>query len=102
MKNMYDMEHRTTQDSNLVLQLQQQFLVCAAGNICSNAITLALSKDKNPINEIVMTLKNFLTEGRATMPNGTSFTVIEGRLQDKKVLVVLYVNDFKDVHKLTF
>ena len=103
MTNPFKMEHSTIQDTGLHNQLIQQFIAAhPEDDIIYGAVSLAMSKNKNPLLDVLAKVKSYLTYGRVVSPSDSNDFVITGLLDDKDVMVWVSVKYFDDVHRIKF
>ena len=101
MKNPYDMEHASCQDTGLTSQLAQQFVAAYPGDVFQERVQLALNKSECSARAVLLQIKSYLTEARITMPRDKTYPYVTGNFMGDPVFIALTINDFPEVSKFT-
>src|SRR6266705_1920878 len=99
MKNIFDMEHTSTQDTGLWQQISQRFIAENEGDFLFGRYEVALHAQSNSKRSVILKLKSYLTEARVTMPLDVHTVVIMGQWRTTPTLIWAYIEDCGDVCK---
>lgn len=99
MKNIFDMEHSTFQDTNLWQQISQRFIAEHEGDLLFGRYEVALHVQSISKRDVILKLKAYLSEARITMPFDKGTVVIMGKFERAPVLIWSYIEDHGEVCK---
>lgn len=102
MKNSFDMEHATIQETSLEGQLKQQFIANNPGDILFGKLSFAISKNTYTLDNIITKIKAYLgDDARATMPIDKRSVFVTGVFKGDPILVSINIDEYAEVFKLT-
>src|SRR6266446_2650811 len=100
MNNIFDMPHSTVAETSLAYQLSQRFIAEKGGDIFFAKITLAISKNKYSLHDIINKIKGYMTNARATMPHDERAIIVFGNYAGTPVFIWITITDHNELHKL--